>query len=578
VKRRKASVAGELASSSEARFLLVPRGVLATETTRSFLNLTLRDLPGSDLGKPRAVGRTTTEGKPMARQKSENPTVPEGRRKAPQTEHARGGRGVPVDKESGQLALPLAAAECPKGATRRKTEDLSSKTTTRVPRASGKRKNRPSPTLNSTLECLDEALQHVVRNKGAPGTDGQTVEDLQKDWGPTRRTLARALRAGTYTPGDIRRVEIPKPGGGVRRLGIPNVVDRVVQAAVTLCLQPTFEPVFHESSHGFRPKRSCHTALTEAKAYVEEGSTWVVDLDLSKFFDRVNHQRLMARVALRVQDRPLLELLGRLLKTTVVLPDGVQVVTEEGVPQGGPLSPLLSNIVLDELDQELSSRGHRFVRYADDVAIFVRTERAGIRVMTSVTRFIEGRMRLKVNAEKSQLRRPEEGNFLGFRLTEGPDGEREVQLSERTMTRAMNRIRELTPWNWGGYLKSCLSRLDQYFQGWIGFFGICSPSARADFQALDGRARRRLRALKLKQWKRKRTIVRRLRRMKPSPKIGPNVFRGRRSWWALSNNGVVTHRLSRQWFRDRGLTSLVERLEAITLFRVAPAQQSFLWG
>ena len=373
-------------------------------------------------------------------------------------------------------------------------------------------------------------------------------------------------------------MEIPKSEGGVRSLGIPNVIDRVVQSAIRLCLEPTLEPTFHASSHGFRPKRSCHTALAEAKAYVEMGFTWVVDLDLSKFFDRVNHQRLMARVALHVQDRPLLELLGRLLKTSVMLMDGVRITTQEGIPQGGPLSPLLSNLVLDELDQELSGRGLRFVRYADDVAIFVRTERSGRRVMQSVTRFIEGRMRLTVNAEKSELRRPPEGNFLGFRLAEGADGKWEVRPSERTMKRAHTRIRELTPRNWGGSLKSCLSRLDRYFRGWMNYFGVCSPSARADFQVLDGRARRRLRALKLKQWKRKRTIVRRLRRMKRSKKIAPNVYRGRRSWWSLSNNGVVGHRLSWQWFREHGLTPLVVRLDEITLLKVAPAQLELFVG
>jgi len=514
----------------------------------------------------------------MARQKSEDSILPKGRRKASQTGHGRGGKGVPVNKERGQLALPLDAAECPKGANRRTTEEPSSQTTSTAPRSSGKFSKTPSPTLESMLEALDEALHSVVRNKGAPGPDGRTVEDVQKDWTPTRRALVHALRAGIYTPGDIRRVEIPKPGGGVRALGIPNVTDRVVQAAVKLVLQPTLDPTFHASSHGFRPKRSCHTALAEAKGIVEAGHTWVVDLDLSKFFDRVNHQRLMARLSRHVQDRPLLVLIGRFLKTSVVLPDGVVLDVEEGVPQGGPLSPLLSNLVLDELDQELAHRGHRFVRYADDVAIFVRSRRAGQRVLKSVSDFIEGRMRLKVNREKSHLRRPEEGNFLGFRLTIGLDGDLEVRPSERTLQRAHSRIRELTPRNWGGSLKSCLSRLDRYFQGWFGFFGVCTYGALADFSALDGRARRRLRALKLRQWKRKRTIVCQLERIKSSRKIARNVFRGRRGWWSLSNNGVVSHRLSRHWFHDQGLTSLVERLEEATLFRVAPAQQSFMWG
>jgi hypothetical protein len=236
-------------------------------------------------------------------------------------------------------------------------------------------------------------------------------------------------------------VEIPKSGGGVRGLGIPNVEDRVVQEAIRRSIEPLFEPCFHPSSHGFRPKRSCHTALSEARQHVEAGHHVVVDLDLSKFFDRVHHQRLMARVGQKVQDRKLLVLLGRLLKSSVLLPNGVLVRTEEGVPQGGPLSPLLSNIVLDELDQELSRRGHRFVRYADDVAIFVRSKRSGVRVMESVSKFIEGRMRLLVNQSKSSVRKPSEGNFLGFRLKILQDGSTEVLLShEETDNRKDSRI------------------------------------------------------------------------------------------------------------------------------------------
>jgi len=390
--------------------------------------------------------------------------------------------------------------------------------------------------------------------------------------------LARALRAGSYQPGAIRRVEIPKPGGGVRGLGIPDVEDRVVQEALRLCLQPEFEPGFHSSSHGFRPNRSCHTALAEPRRHIEACHDWIVDMDLSKFFDRVNHQRLMARVARKVQDRAMLVVLGRVLKTSVVMPEGVLVHTEEGVPQGGPLSPLLSNIVLDELDQELSRRGHRFVRYADDVAIFVRSERSGERVMQSVTRFVEGRMRLLVNTKKSSVRRPAEGNFLGFRLEIMPDGDTEVRLSERTMKRAMSQIRELTPRNWGGSLTSCITRLNRYFQGWFGFFGVCSPSAAYELRKLDGRVRRRLRAIQLKQWKRKRTIVRKLNRMKRTRSVGRNVYRGRRGWWSLSHDGVVNHRLNNQWFREQGLIALLDRQEKQELSKVAPAQQSFKWG
>ncbi len=514
----------------------------------------------------------------MTRQKSEDLVVPQGRRKAPPTELARGGKEVPVNEEMAQLGLPLATAENPKGASRRKDRNPScARPSKAVPKASSKSSKTPSATMESVIEHLDEALVHVVRNKGAPGPNGRTVREVQQDWPRTSRRLAQSLWAGNYQPGAIRRVEIPKPGGGARDLGIPDVEDRVVQEALRLCLQPEFDPEFHASSHGFRPKRSCHTALAEAQKHVEAGHDWVVDLDLSKFFDRVNHQRLMARVARKVQDHRLLALLGRLLKATVVMPEGLLVRTEEGVPQGGPLSPLLSNVVLDELDRELDRRGHRFVRYADDVAIFVRSERAGERVMNSVTLFIEGRMRLKVNAKKSSVRRPHEGNFLGFRIRVMPDGTTEVQLSGRTMKRAFARIRELTPRNWGRTLTSCIAQVNRYFEGWFGFFGVCSPSAKHRLVKLDGRTRRRLRAIKLRQWKRKPTIVRRLNRMRRSKRVAVHVYRGRRSWWFLSNHNVVKHRLNNQWFRDQGFDALVDRLQARESAKVAPDQTSFGW-
>lgn len=514
----------------------------------------------------------------MTRQKSESSIVPEGRRKAPPTERARGGKGAPVHQQTEQLGLPFATAESPRGASRTSAVDRSTVAGPKAPKASAKIKKSPSANMESVIEHLDKALDHVARNRGAPGPNGRTIASVRKDWTRTRRTLSRHLARGTYQPGPIRRVEIPKPGGGVRALGIPNVEDRVVQEALRLCLQPSFEPDFHESSHGFRPKRSCHTALSEAQQHVESGHTVVVDLDLSKFFDRVNHQRLMARVASRVEDRDVLVVLGRLLKAEVAMPDGVLVHTDEGVPQGGPLSPLLSNIVLDELDQELDRRGHRFVRYADDVAIFVRSERAGARVMQSVTRFIEGRMRLKVNAEKSSVRRPDEGNFLGFRLDVLRDGTSEVRLSGRSIKRALSRIRELVPRNWGGSLSQCIARVNRYLTGWFAFFGVCSPSVTYELQKLDARVRRRLRAVKLKQWKRKRTIIRELNRMKYSPKVGSSVYGGRRSWWSLSAARVVNYRLNNAWFREQGFFSLRDRYRKRELAMRAPAQQRLAWG
>lgn len=505
----------------------------------------------------------------MTRQKSEDPVVPEGRRKSPPTAQVRGGKGVPVDQARTQLGLPFATAESREGAT---GGALAQPSPRPGPKANELPERPHSATMETVIQGLDEALDHVVRNKGAPGSDGLRVEEVQERWPSIRRTLIRRLRNGTYIPGPARRKMIPKPGGGERALSIPNVVDRVVQQSMRAALQPLFEPDFSEHSHGFRPKRSCHTAITEACAYVAGGYRVVVDLDLSKFFDRVNHQRLLARVSSKVESAAFMRLLNRVLRSETVMPDGLQVVNEEGVPQGGPLSPLLSNIVLDELDRELEQRGHRFVRYADDIAIFVRSRRAGERVMESITRFIEKRMRLLVNAEKSIVRRPDEGNLLGFRLVNGPDGDVEIDLSERTMKRAHARIRELTPRNWGGSLGRCLYRLNRYFTGWFAFFGFCSRVGRVRLKELDGRARRRVRAIQLRQWKRKRTILRKLNRMKYSKNVAKAVYSGKRSWWALSGNGVVSSRLNTKWMRERGLESLLERHVERALPMVVQAQ------
>ncbi|MEK6703783.1 MAG: reverse transcriptase domain-containing protein, partial [Planctomycetota bacterium] len=300
--------------------------------------------------------------------------------------------------------------------------------------------------------------------------------------------------------------------------------------------------------------------FSEGKQAISGTGSAKVGLDLEKFFDRVNHQRLMARLAQRITDRCLLVLIGRMLKAKVVMPDGVVVSTDEGVPQGGPLSPLLSNIVLDEFDAELERRGHRFVRYADDCNIYVRSERAGQRVMASVVRFLEGRMRLKVNATKSAVARPEERHFLGFRLRREPmDGATEVLLSVRSKERLDEAIRERTPRTWGSPLRACILGLNMYLRGWAGFFGICTTAVEQVLTSVDAHIRRRLRAIQLRHWKRRSTIAKRLIRLGVSVRTAwRGVYAGDKSTWALSHSTAVDRGLRNAYFAERGLESVAE--------------------
>lgn len=431
-------------------------------------------------------------------------------------------------------------------------------------------------------ENLKRAFKKVKANRGAPGHDGITVDEVGKHLEEIVANVANELRAGIYEPGAIRRVWIPKPGGEQRGLGIPSVVDRVVQQAVLEIIAPHYEPHFHPSSHGFRPGKSCHTAIAEAKAHVEEGYDWVVDIDLEKYFDQVNHQRLLSKLEIKISDKRVMQLIRRMLKASVVLPDGVVVSTDEGVPQGGPLSCLLSNIVLDELDWELHSRGHRFVRYADDQNIYVRSERAGQRVMESVRQFIEKRLKLRINSSKSAVAKTEERHFLGFRLERDPlDGEVRVSLSKRSKRRIDEKVREKTPRNWGNSLKLCIGKLNEYLTGWVEFFRICSESERSNFANIDAHIRRRLRALILRQCKRKRFIVRKLIRLGVSPKTAwPSVYRGRQSLWALSHIAAVDRGLRNAYFAERGLVSLAASWERLNLKSAAivPVQLSLDLG
>jgi len=520
----------------------------------------------------------------MAQQKSEDRVVPEGGvMPAERAGSSLGGQGkaVPVEETAVQLSLPIATAENPQGATRRRTRDRLGVLRAGAPEAIVNEESAASATMEGVADRLTSALLKVASNKGAPGPDGQTIAALVEQWPVVLSRLQADLRAGTYRPGEIRRAYIPKPGGGQRGLGIPDVVDRVVCEAVRQVLEPLWEPTFHPSSHGFRPGRSCHTAITEAKTHLEEGYEWVVDLDLEKFFDLVCHQRLTAKLAQRVADRRLLVLIGRMLKAKVVLPDGVVINSEQGVAQGSPLSPLLSNIVLDELDQELARRGHRFVRYADDANVYVSSERAGLRVMASLTGFIEGRLRLKVNRSKSAVARPEERHFLGFRLRLDPQSATvEVLLSERTMRNAMERVRQLTPRNWGGKLESCITRINAWLRGWHGFFGIASAGEMQMMRKIDSHIRRRLRAIILRHWRRKRTIARRLIKLGVKwQSAWRQVYEGRKSWWALSHTHAVDQGLRNAYFAERGLIFVVDLHHRAHRQIVAPeSPQLALWG
>jgi group II intron reverse transcriptase/maturase len=331
-------------------------------------------------------------------------------------------------------------------------------------------------------------------------------------------------------------------------------------------LQPIFDPTFHASSHGFRPGCGAQTAIAEAKKHLAEGFSVTIDIDLSKFFDGVHHQRLLSRLAQRIADGRILKLVHRLLKAKVVLPEGVRIDTVEGVPQGGPLSPLLSNIVLDELDWELARRGHRFVRYADDFCVFVKSERAGRRVMASVCRFIEGRLRLVVNADKSSVTGPNELTFLGFQLGVNLEGKTTVTLSARSQERMARRIRELTPRNWGQSLAKCLLGLNRYLRGWWGYFRLCTQEGLRSLRGFDAHIRRRLRALILRQRKRPRHLYRFLLSRGLSRGAAAKLAYERSGIWPRSSSAGMHKAFPNAWFAERleSLQAFWERLHAAT--------------
>ncbi len=404
------------------------------------------------------------------------------------------------------------------------------------------------------------AYERVVKNEGAPGVDGLTVAAfkpwLQAHWPKVRQ----ALLAGEYMPAAVRKVEIPKPQGGVRTLGIPTVLDRLIQQALHQVLQPLFEPEFSESSYGFRPGRNAHQAVKAAQGYVAEGRRWVVDLDLEKFFDRVNHDMLMARVVRKVKDERVLELIRRYLEAGL-MEGGVVSARTEGTPQGGPLSPLLSNILLTDLDRELERRGHRFCRYADDCNIYVGSERAGQRVMKAITVLLEHDLKLKVNAAKSAVARPWQRKFLGYSMTWHKKPK--LKIAQPSRERLAEKIRKTLRAARGQSLKQVIEQLNPQLRGWVAYFRL--TEVKGVLEELDGWIRHKLRARLWRHWKRVYTRAKNLMRAGLSEKRAwLSATNGRGPWW----NAGASHMHAaypKSWFDRMGLVSLLDTQRRFSL-------------
>jgi RNA-directed DNA polymerase len=418
--------------------------------------------------------------------------------------------------------------------------------------------NTESPTSCDRLmesicdpDNLETAIARVIANGGAPGVDGMRVKELEKYFERHRDRITGELLAGTYRPQPVKRVEIPKPDGGMRKLGIPTAADRVIQQAILLVLSPEWDKTFSENSFGFRPFRSAHQAVAQVQTYLEEGYTWVVDMDLEKFFDRVNHDVLMSRVARRVKDKQLLKLIRAFLNSGVMI-DGLTSATPEGTPQGGPLSPLLSNLLLDDLDRELASRGLRFARYADDCNIYVKSQRAGERVLQSVTNWLAKQLRLRVNQSKSAVDRPWKRKFLGFTFTT----RRQRGIAPSSKAKFKKRIRQLTKRNRGSSLERVISELRSYLLGWRGYFGFCqTPSVLREF---DSWIHRRLRNYAWKQWKTGKRRFAELRRLGIGKDLAAQTAGSSKSYWHLSLSPALHRSLTRAHLVELGLPLLLE--------------------
>ena len=398
---------------------------------------------------------------------------------------------------------------------------------------------------------MQQAWKRVRANRGAPGVDGMAIDQFpafaRNKWPDIRQSLL----AGTYQPKPVKRVEIPKPTGGTRPLGIPTVLDRLIQQAIAQVLVPIFDPDFSDHSYGFRPCRSAHDAVRKVRNYIKEGYRFAVDMDLEKFFDTVNHDVLMHRVARKVRDKRLLKLIGKYLRAGVV-DNGCLQQTHQGVPQGGPLSPLLANIVLDDLDKELERRGHRFVRYADDFVILVKSQRAGERVMTSVKRFIERELKLKVNEAKSRVAKTDQTTFLGF-IFKGT----KIRWSDKAFAEFKRRVKKLTGRSWFVTMQYRLKELAKYIRGWMNYFGISEYYR--PLPEIDHWLRRRVRMCYWKQWRYVRTKIRNLLKLGTHPGVAIPMCLTRKGPWRSARTMATQTGMTNQWLKEQGLVSVKER-------------------
>jgi RNA-directed DNA polymerase len=406
----------------------------------------------------------------------------------------------------------------------------------------------------TSRENLAAALRRVEQNAGAPGVDEMKTTELRSWLSDHWPEVRRQLDAGTYRPQPVRRVTIPKPSGGVRELGVPTARDRLIQQALSQVLTPVFDPGFSERSFGFRPERSAHQAVKRAQRDIAEGHEWAVDLDLDRFFDRVQHDALMARVARRVKDKRVLKLIRSYLEAGVMA-DGVKQPSEEGTPQGSPLSPLLSNVYLDDLDRMLEKRGHRFVRYADDITIYVASKRAAERVMASTGEFIERRLKLRVNHEKSAVDRARRRTLLGFGFFKR-GGEIKVRIDPKARKRAKDRLRRLTSRRWGTSMERRIAAINRFSRGWTAYFALAdTPSV---FEELDEWLRRRLRQVRWKEWKKIRTKHRNLMAAGIPYGKAYEWANSRRGYWRVAGSAVLTRGLPNAYWREQGLAGFTD--------------------